>query len=180
LGKDFDYIPIWKFQVSPRAEINISRMINPQKEKEFFLNEEYLKKIETPEEYEKESKKRIKTKKDEEKFYLNSVIQGFQREYFRTKGFSIFRYQIPQLVEALQNIHNGGFDLMINKILLESGVVKKIPQYGASDLEAKEKSKKYSLWVKALSEKLKKEVKDLENENWTPDEIQLAFKAKYS
>ena len=52
---------------------------------------------------------------------------------------------------------------MINKILLESGIVKKIPQYEASDIEAKEKSKQFSLWVKPLSEKLKKEVKDLQN-----------------
>jgi len=171
-------------QVSPRATIEISRMIDPQKEKDFFLNEEYLKKLETKEEYAKESKERIKIKKEIEKFYLNAVIEGFDKNKYRTKGFSIFRHQIPKLVESLQNIHDGDYDSWINKQLIESGVVKKIPQNEdesqTDDLEIKKNSEKYSIWIKALSEKLKKEVKELENKGWTSDDIQLAFKARYS
>ena len=125
LAKDIEYIPIWEFQISPRATINISKMIDPQKERDFSNNEEYLKNLETKDEYLKESKKRIKIKKDHEKFYINSVIIGYNQKPFRTKGPSIFRHQIPSLIEILQNIHNGEYDAITNKILLESGIIKK-------------------------------------------------------
>lgn len=184
MNKDSEFITLWEFRVSQRAAINISRMIDPQKEKDFFLNEEYLKKLETKEQFAKESKERIKIKKDKEKFYLNSVIEGFDKNKFRTKGFSIFRHQIPQLVETLQNIYDGDYDSWLNKKLIELGIVKKIPQNDdetqTDDLEIKKKSEKYSIWIETLSEKLKKEVKELQNKGWTSDEIQLAFKARYS
>lgn len=148
------------------------------------MNEEYLKKLETKEQHAKESKERIKIKKDKEKFYLNAIIESFDRTKWRTKGFSIFRHQIPQLIEALQNIHDGDYDSWINKQLVELGIVKKIPQSDdesqTDDLAIKGKQKKYSIWIKALSEKLKKDVKELENKGWTSDEIQLAVNAKYS
>ena len=43
------YIEVWSFQSSPRVKIVINRMIIPEKEREGFLNEEYLKKMESKE-----------------------------------------------------------------------------------------------------------------------------------
>ncbi len=124
LKEHIEYILIWEFRVSSRSVINISRMIYPQKEKEFFLSEEYLKKLETKEEYDKESKKRYQIKRDNEKFKINTVVTGFDRQSFKTAGPSIFRHQIPDLINALQDIHTGKHDPLITTILREAGIIK--------------------------------------------------------
>ena len=114
------FLDLWEFQSSERALIKISRMIYPKKEKEFFNSQQYLKSLETKKEHAIENPKRIKIKNDEEKYYVNSLITGFGGNKFRTKGFSIFRTQLPNFIEALENIRDGGYDEYINNIINES------------------------------------------------------------
>ena len=183
LVKEYEFLSIWEFQVSPRSKIQISRMLNPKKEKEFFLNEEYLKNLETKEQYEKESKERKKIKQDEEKFYLNAIIEGYDGNYFRTKGFSIFRFQLPQLIEVFQNIQDGKFDSHINKILNESGIIKNtVSQNNNSKANSSnlEQNNSFGLWLSNLTDRQIIEVRELQDAGWTEDEIHLAFNSKYS
>lgn len=183
----YEYIELLQIQVSPRSTIAISRMIDPKKEKEFFLNYEYLKKLESKEENKKESKKRNDIKKNEEKYYLNAIIEGYNHQSFRTKGFSIFRHQIPKLIESLQNIYDGQFDNHIQEMLSESGLVKKISSdqsESKSVLDDKEsvssKKNNFTLWVKTLTKKQRIEIKKLVDSGWTENEIRRSFDAKNS
>jgi len=181
---NYEYIELWTLQVSPRAAIQISRMIDPKKEKDFSLNEKYLKNLESKEENKKESKIRMEYKRNEEKYYLNAIIESFDKSKFRTKGFSIFRHQIPQLIEALQNIHDGQSDNYIQKILCKSGVVKNTSinaaQSESNSRNNEQKNNQYTLWVRSLAKDLKKKVKELKDSGWTEQEIQFAFNSKHS
>ncbi len=101
-------------------------MIYPQDEIEFFRSEEYLKNLETKEEYSKESKKRYQKKRDNEKFKINSIVIGFDGKEFNTQGPSIFRYQISDLINALENIDAGKYEGFIDDVLREAGIMKNI------------------------------------------------------
>ena len=230
---DAIFLPIWEFKVSPGVKIVISRMVFPQKEKDFFNNEEYLKQVQTKKDYEIESKRRIKYKQDNEKFYINSVkssissqyrtkglsifrqqlpkfiealeniqqgvfdpfkqnnkklyinsvTEGFEQSPYPTHGISIFRQQLPKFIEALENIQQGVFDPWINKMLLDTGAVKKIPQElvdsETNNMETRKKNQEYKLWFQTLTNTQKKEVKKLEKSGWSTNEIIDAFKAKF-
>lgn len=95
-------------------------MLYLKEEKEFFQNQNYLKNLETEKEFETNNSKRIKIKTDNEKYYVNSIITGYDGNPFRTKGFSILRYQLPHFIESLQNICDGGYDSFVNNIINES------------------------------------------------------------
>jgi len=179
---NYEYIELFRIQVSPRSVIQISRMIDPKKEKEIFLNENYLKNLESKEENKKESKIRMDIKKNDEKYYLNAIIENYDKSHFRTKGFSIFRNQIPELIEALKNIHDGQFDMKVNQILSAAGIIKQTfseNNNGPNNTD-KYKNKKYDSWFKSLTKKQKKEMKKLENSGWSEKEIQLSFHSRYS
>ena len=190
------YVEVWSFQSSPRVKIVINRMIIPEKEREGFLNEEYLKKMESKAQYEEGKRKRTEIKKDAEKYHLNSLVTGFSGNFFRTKGFTITREQIPRLIEALQGIKDGDYDSFIKKILFETGTIKKISQDETdtetvekdnteieseieSEIEERENKKaaeEYSSWLQALNDEQRKEAKQMENEGWTQVEIRDAFR----
>jgi len=180
---NYEYIELWTIQVSPRATIQISRMVVPSKEKDFFLNEKYLKNLESEEENKKESKIRIEYKRNEEKYYLNAVIDGYDKNKFRTKGFSIFRHQIPQLIEALQNIHDGQFDNYIQEILRKSGLVKNTintTQSESINRNDEQKKTQFASWVANMADEVKKEIKKLQDSGWSEHEIRFAFDSKHS
>ena len=65
--KEYQYVEIWSGKVSERVSARISRMIDPPKEREYYINESYLKKAESPKDYETESNERLKFKHDSEK-----------------------------------------------------------------------------------------------------------------
>tara|TARA_Y100000996_G_C22348679_1_gene571822 strand:+ start:146 stop:736 length:591 start_codon:yes stop_codon:yes gene_type:complete len=189
---DCIFVDLWEFRVSQRARIKISRMLYPQKEKDFFANEQYLKNFESKEEYEKESAKRIKIKKDEEKFYINSLITGFQGQDFRTKGLSIFRHQLPHLIEALENIHEGNFDEKIEEMLQEGGILKNNhnkqrnkqvenaqPVEMDEEIEEKTEDEKFEEWKKTLNKRQQTEINGLLKSGWTKAEAKIAFEAKH-
>ena len=48
--------------------------------------------------------KDLQYKINQEKFYLNADVQNYQGKWFRNDGFSIYRYQLPKLISALQNL----------------------------------------------------------------------------
>jgi len=114
------YLDIWEFQSSERVKIKISRMLYPKEETDFFNSQIYLKNLESEKEHTIENVKRIKIKTDNEKFYVNSLVTGFNGVQFRTKGFSILRKHLPHLIESLQNLCDGGSDSFVNNIINES------------------------------------------------------------
>ena len=194
-GEDpHEYVEVWSFQSSERVKIVISRMIIPEKEREDFLNEEYLKKMESKAQYEEGKRKRIEIKKNAQKYKVNALLTGGVT--WRTKGFTITREQIPRLIEALQGVKDGDYDSFIKKILFETGIIKNIPQYETdtetvekdnteieseieSEIEERENKKEaevYSSWLQTLNDEQKKEAKQMENEGWTQVEIRDAFR----
>ena len=188
------YIEIWSFQSSERVKIIINRMIIPEKEREDFLNDEYLKKMESKAQYDEGKRKRIEIKKNAQKYKVNALLTGGVT--WRTKGFTITREQIPRLIEALQGIKDGDYDSFIKKILFETGTIKKISQDETdtetvekdnakieseieSEIEERENKKaaeEYSSWLQALNDEQRKEAKQMENEGWTQVEIRDAFR----
>ncbi|MBT4325844.1 MAG: hypothetical protein HOD60_02895 [Candidatus Nitrosopelagicus sp.] len=114
------FLDIWEFQSSERVKIKISRMLYPNEEKEFFQNQNYLKNLESVKEFETNNPKRIQIKTDNEKYYVNSLVTGYDGNPFRTKGFSILRNQLPHFIESLQNIFDGGYDPFVQNIVNES------------------------------------------------------------
>jgi hypothetical protein len=158
-------------------------MIDPKKEKQSFQSEKYLKTLESKEEYKKESKIRMDIKKNDEKYYLNAIIENYDKSHFRTKGFSIFRYQLPELIKALQNIHDGQFDNQVDQSLSAAGIIKQTFSENNNydvNLSGESEHEKYDSWFTNLTEAQKKEVKELERSGWKEPEIQLAFNSKYS
>ena len=196
-GEDpHEYVELWSFQSSERVKIIISRMIVPEKEREDFLNEEYLKKMESKAQYEEGKRKRIEIKKDAEKYKITALITGWSGQPWRTKGITIKREQIPRLIEALQDIKDGNYDSYVKKILFEAGTIKKIPQDETEtetvekdnaeieseiesemeETENKKAAEEHSSWLQTLNDEQKKEAKQMENDGWTPEEIREAFR----
>ena len=113
-------------------------------------------------------------------------MDGWDGGTFLTKGFSISRKEIPKMIEALQNIVDGGNDDYINKILLESGIMKEFQQEtqvedtreenepGEIHGDGGEVAQRYE----ALSDAQKTDVKAMKRVGWSEDEITAAFKFK--
>lgn len=191
MKENCEFIPLWEFQISERAQICISRMLFMQKEKDFYDSEHYLKNLETGEEYAKENPKRLRIKTDNEKYYINSIITGFDGKPFRTKGASIFRYQLPNLIKALQHICDGGYEQFTNTLLEQ--VLN--PNKNTDDVLENSQSEqtmnsepiintsmsddgKFIEWYISLNSNLKKEIDGLIKSGWTKEEAKIAFDAK--
>ena len=175
--KNYEFIEVWKAQVSERAQARISRMFEPEKEKAFYISEEYLRKGQSKKEYEQESKRRLQIKKDTEKYFINAQVDAWDGGTFLTKGFSISRKKIPLMIEALQQIIAGDSDDYMNKILIESGIMKK-SQHETQVDDPKEKEKNYDLWYKSLTKAQKADFKKMESSGWTKDEIKNAIEMR--
>jgi hypothetical protein len=178
------FLDIWEFQSSERVKIKISRMLYPKEEKEFFQNQNYLKNLETEKEFETNNPKRIKIKTDNEKYYVNSLITGYDGNPFRTKGFSILRNQLPHLIESLQNICDGGYDSFVNNIINESYLPnskKSVPNNLESDSSS---DKKLSAAGQKISDTLKngptKNIELTASKPKTDDEIFTDWKSSLS
>ncbi len=192
--KKYIFCDIWEFQSSERVKLKIARMIDPKEEKEYFLRENMLKDLETSEQNKIEGKKRHESKINDEKYYFNSIITGFDGKPFLTKGFSIRRKQIPSLIEAFQNIQNGDFDQFVKSILVESNIYNndsskmdslntdnsfedEIPE---EEVEEISKEKNFEEWYVNLDEKIKKDVDKMRKTGWTEDDVRLAVESKES
>tara|TARA_B100001750_G_scaffold228537_1_gene223076 strand:+ start:260 stop:829 length:570 start_codon:yes stop_codon:yes gene_type:complete len=178
--KEYQYVEIWSGKVSERVSARISRMIDPPKEREYYINESYLKKAESPKDYETESNERLKFKHDSEKYYINAQVQGFDGNPFLTKGFSITRKDIPKMIDALQKIVGGEFDLQIKHVLLESGIIKDIEE-SVKEVRSEEKEEQeakeeeFRKFYDNLSEDEKNEVKKMKKSGWIEKDIMTAF-----
>ena len=178
--KEYQYVEIWSGKVSERVSARISRMIDPPKEREFYINEEYLQHGQTVDEYKEESKRRWQIKKDDEKYYVNAQVQGFDGNPFLTKGFSITRKDIPKMIDALQKIVGGEFDLQIKRVLLESGIIKDIEE-SVKEVRSEEKEEQeakeeeFRKFYDNLSEDEKNEVKKMKKSGWMEKDIMTAF-----
>ena len=150
-------------------------MLYPKKEKEFFNSQHYLKNLETKKEFTINNPKRIKIKNDEEKYYVNSLITGFDGNKFRTKGFSIFRTQLPNFIEALENIRDGGYDEFINNIVNESYLPNSKKNISDNSESTSVSGKKLSAAGQKIADKIdakdNKNIKHITNMPKTNDEI---------
>jgi hypothetical protein len=150
-------------------------MLYPKKEKEFFNSQHYLKNLETKKEFTINNPKRIKIKNDEEKYYVNSLITGFDGNKFRTKGFSIFRTQLPNFIEALENIRDGGYDEFINNIVNESYLPNSKKNISDNSESTSVAGKKLSSAGQKIADKINakdnKNIKHITNKPKTNDEI---------
>jgi hypothetical protein len=192
--KKYVFLDIWEHQSSERAKLKISRMLDPKEEKEYALREHMLKDLETSEQNKIEGKKRRESKINDEKYYFNSIITGFDGNPFRTKGFSIRRKQIQLLIDALQSIQNGDFEEFIESILVESNIHSNDStktnsvvtgnsfEDEVSEEEVGETSKEtgFEEWYVNLDEKIKQDVDKMRKTGWTEEDIRLAVESKES
>ena len=105
---------------------------------------------------------------------------------FLTKGFSISRKKIPLMIEALQQIIAGDSDDYMNKILIESGIMKESQQETQVEDTREENETgeihgdggEFAQWYESLSDAQKTDVKAMKRAGWSEDEITAAFKIK--
>ena len=200
---NFEFFELWSWKISKKMgrqqRLTINRMLNAKEERTDLQNEEMLKNItESKEQYKIERKERMQRKKKREKYFINTKIMNYENtQETPSKGFSITREEITHFIQGLQSIVKGDFDPYVNKILFQSGTIKKTLQNEIEtetaqidaemeaeielEIEEKEKQKKaeeHSSWLQTLDKKLRKEAKNMEKEGWTPEEIQQAFRNK--
>ena len=130
-NKDPDeYIPIWNFKQGERQIIVISRMVYFPEEKEFESKKKMRQRMGSGKEI---MARDLESKKKMEKFYLNpNFWLSDTREWTtKNKGFSIYRFQLPELISALQDIIDGKYDAdMSSKIskLINPEVIQERPE----------------------------------------------------
>ena len=109
--KPDEYIPLWELQQSERQTIRIKRMVFLGEERDFISRKKLRQQISQNNKGDSDGlTKDEQYKKNQEKFFLNADIKNFEGQWFRSGGFSIFRYQIEDFISALQNICDGEYD----------------------------------------------------------------------
>ena len=106
--KPDEYISIWNFPQSERQSINVKRMVFLSEEQDFQLKKNLREKLKN-EHVSSGLNRDEEFKKNKDKFYLHADIKNFDGDWWREKGFSIFRHQIPELISILQDIINGKY-----------------------------------------------------------------------
>ena len=114
------------------------------------------------------SAKDLQYKINQEKFYLNANIRNFDEKkgWFRSDGFSIRRYQLPELISALRDIYDGKRDAETN--------------FKISELINNEKNtgfniQRYNNWKNKQNEDLKKEIWKMEQMGMDKESINKAM-----
>lgn len=186
-----DYIHIWDFTQGERQIITIKRMVYFVDEKDFLRKKKMRQKLSSGNT--ESITKDVQDKKNQEKFYLNAEILGYDGEWFRNDGFSIYRYQLPELISALQSIYDGEHDNKISSKISELINPEENTEPTAeqeTDLEEKTEdipneeiiptySKKiYDVWVNKQPEEIKKAISDLQKDGWTKEKIYNILNSK--
>ena len=137
--------------------------------------------------------KDVQDKKNQEKFYLNAEIKSYEGNWFRNDGFSIFRFQLPELISALQSICDGEHDDETSSKISELINPEENTEPTAEqeiDLEEKTEDivneeiipnytkKRYDEWVSGQPEVMKKEILYLEKYGWTKKKIYNTLNSK--
>jgi DNA-binding transcriptional regulator YiaG len=116
LQKDARFHELWSYDASERQKIKISFMVfSTQNAVDQELNEKYIKSFyDDEDDYNLRKLQREQKAKLRQKFYFNALITYADGKSFRTKGFSLYRHQIPELISVLNKITNGEFDEALN------------------------------------------------------------------
>ena len=110
-AKPDEYIPLWNLHQSERQTIHIKRMVYFEDERNFISTKKLRQKLSSSNKNNSSGLTRDEQyKKNNEKFFLNAEIKNYDGGTFRSKGFSILRYQIEELISGLQAISDGGYD----------------------------------------------------------------------
>ena len=185
-----EYISLWKFPQAGSQMITIKRMVNFSEEEDFVDHKKMRQKIGS----DKETMAReLESKKNQEKFYLNAEIKSYEGNWFRNDGFSIFRFQLPELISALQSICDGERDdEMSFKISKFINPEENTEPTAEQEIDSEEKTedivneeiiprydeKRYDEWVSGQPEEMKKAILDLQRDGWTKEKIYNTLNSK--
>ena len=137
--------------------------------------------------------KDVQDKKNQEKFYLNAEIKNYEGNWFRNDGFSIYRYQLPELISALQSICDGKHDdkmsFKISKLInpeenteptaeQETDLEEKTEDIPNEEIIPRYSKKTYDEWVSGQPEKTKEAILELESDGWTKEKIYNTLNSK--
>ena len=173
-----DYIPLWNFPQSDRQSIRIKRMVYLDEEKDFQLKKNLKEKL-SNENTSSGLNRDEEFQKNKNKFYLNADIKKFDSDWFREKGFSIYRDQIPELISALQDVIHGKYD---DKMEIEiSKLLEKSPE---SKFSEKKPISKFSLydykkWKETLDWATIQQVLQMEQAGMSKEDIRKSFDVKF-
>ena len=105
---------------------------------------------------------------NQEKFFLTAEIRNFDEKkgWFRGKGFSIHRYQLPKLISALQNIYDGKCDAETDF---------KISEFTNNEKNAGFTIQRYNNWKNKQNDDLKKEIWKMEQMGMDKESIYKAM-----
>ena len=108
---------------------------------------------------------------NQEKFFLTAEIRNFDEKkgWFRGKGFSIHRYQLPKLISALQNIYDGKYDAETDF---------KISEFTNNEKNAGFTIQRYNNWKNKQNDDLKKEIWKMEQMGMDKESIFKAMNPK--
>ena len=108
---------------------------------------------------------------NQEKFFLTAEIRNFDEKkgWFRGKGFSIHRYQLPKLISALQNIYDGKCDAETDF---------KISEFTNNEKNTGFNIQKYNNWKNKQNDDLKKEIWKMEQMGMDKESIYKAMNPK--
>jgi len=136
----------------------------------------------------------LENKKKKEKFYLNPYFPDYYtKEWMRSKGFSIFRFQLPELISALQSICDGEHDdetsFKISELInpeenteptaeQEIDLEEKTEDIVNEEIIPRYAKKRYDEWVSGQPEEMKKAILDLEKDGWTKEKIYNTLNSK--
>ena len=199
-GQPDKYIPIWNFQQGERQRIVISRMVFYKDEEEFVDQKKLRQKTGSGKEI---MARELENKKKKEKFYLNPYFPDYYtKEWMRSKGFSIFRFQLPELISALQSICDGERDdemsSQISELINPEENTEAIAEARRlADEKRKETEESddnaddlvyhadhevtkeiYDKWVNEQPERIKKEILKLQGDGWTKERIYNIINSK--
>ena len=192
--KPDNYLTLWYFQQGERQIITVDRMVFLDEEKDFVAQKKMRQKTGS----DKETMVReLESKKNNEKFYLNSQI-NYPWGWRRQAGFSIYRYQLPELISALQSICDGEQDdkmsFKISKWINQSTEEPQFEMEADSEEETEESHDNaddhadndsgampkvnYDKWVSEQPERIKKEILQLQRDGWTKERIYNMINSK--
>ena len=164
-----EYILVWDFLQGERQKITIKRMVYLDEEEDYLTKKKIREKISggNTESITKDAQYKI----NQEKFFLTAEIRSFDEKkgWFRGKGFSIHRYQLPKLISALQNIYDGKCDAETDF---------KISEFTNNEKNTGFNIQRYNKWKNKQNDDLKKEIWKMEQMGMDKESIYKAMNPK--
>ena len=161
-----EYILVWDFRQGERQKITIKRMVYLDEEEDYLTLKKIREKIKKDgtESITKDAQYKI----NQEKFFLTAEIRNFDEKkgWFRGKGFSIHRYQLPKLISALQNIYDGKCDAETDF---------KISEFTNNEKNTGFNIQRYNKWKNKQNDGLKKEIWKMEQMGMDKESIYKAM-----